>query len=178
MLAGKGAASMTKRQWSQTMRTLVVYYSLSGATRTLAQAIAHEIGADLEEIRCGRYRLGPWGYLRAAYDSLVGRLPAIEAPQRRPADYDLVLIGAPIWTAHPATPVRSWLRSYGGAIRKAGFFVTLGGAPADKTFREIGALAGRAPLATLAVRDKDVKAGNVRAAVESFVAALRAPTPA
>lgn len=157
------------------MRTLVVYYSLSGTTRTLAEALAAELGAEIDEIRCTRYRSGFWGFIRAAYDSLANRLPPIEAPQRAPDAYDLVLVGAPMWAGRAATPARGYLRREAGAIRNVAFFLTLGGAPAERALREMEALAGRKPLATLAVRDKDVTAGAFGAALTAFAAALKLP---
>jgi flavodoxin len=36
------------------MKALVVYYSLTGMTRAVAQALVQELSADSEEIRCAR----------------------------------------------------------------------------------------------------------------------------
>jgi hypothetical protein len=160
------------------MKTLVVYYSLSGTTRTLAHAVARELRSDIEEIRCDRYRPGVLGALKAAYDSWRGRLPAISELEHAAAAYDLVLVGAPMWAMGAATPARAYLRRESGKFRKVAFFLTFGGAAADKALREMETLAGRAPIATLAVRDKDVKAGLLVPALASFCAALRAPQAA
>lgn len=46
-------------------RILVVYYSRSGTTRKLAQAISQELHCDLEEITETRSRNGLVGYLRS-----------------------------------------------------------------------------------------------------------------
>jgi menaquinone-dependent protoporphyrinogen IX oxidase len=159
------------------MRTLVVYYSLAGTTRTLAQAIARELGADVEEIRCRRYYPRPWGILKAGFDSVARRLPPIEAPELTPGAYDLVLVGAPMWASHPATPVQAFLRREAGRLPASlGCFLTFGGSPAaEKALGEMAALAGRKPVATLAVRDRDVKSGGLTSALAAFTAALRVP---
>ena len=57
------------------MRTLVVYYSRTGHTRTVATALAKALSADLEELHCSRYSPGLWGFVRAAADNWKARLP-------------------------------------------------------------------------------------------------------
>ncbi len=54
------------------MKRLLVYYSLSGVTRTVAKALASDLTTEIEELRCSRYSLSGWGFLRAAYDSWKG----------------------------------------------------------------------------------------------------------
>jgi menaquinone-dependent protoporphyrinogen IX oxidase len=155
------------------MKTLVVYYSLSGTTRTVAQAIAQELDADVDEIRCARYQPGFWGFVKAGHDSWRDRLPVIEEPMLPASAYDLVLVGGPMWAFRAATPVRAYLRKEARELPNTAFFLTHGGAPADKAFREMQVLAARAPISTLVVREQDVKAGRFTSAVASFAAALR-----
>ena len=97
----------------------------------------------------------------------------LEVPQGTPADYDLVLVGAPMWASHAATPALSYLRREAGALGSVGLFLTLAGAPAEKALREMEALAGRTAVATLVLRDKDVRAGAFAEALTSFATALR-----
>jgi hypothetical protein len=160
------------------MKTLVVYYSLSGTTRTVAQAIAQQLDADVEEIRCVRYRPGFWGFIRAAYDSWSDRLPEIDDVKYAVVDYDLVLIGGPMWAFRAATPIRAYLRNEAVGLPNVAFYLTHGGAPAQRAFREMQALANRAPVSTLVLRDQDVKAGLSNPAIASFAADLRRPQAA
>ncbi len=155
------------------MNTLIVYYSLSGTTRAVATALAKEFGADIEEIRCGRYSPGFWGFLRAAYDSWRGNLPPIEPLTHAPSRYDLVLIGGPIWAFHPATPVRAYLRQEVSRLSGVAFFLTHGGSAAQRALHEVELLAGRALIATLVVREADVKKGKLGSALLPFVSTLR-----
>ena len=74
------------------------------------------------------------------------------------------------WTAEARA---AFLRRNAGRFYEVAFFLTLGGAEAEKAFREMETLAGRAAKATLAVRDKEVKADEFGSALTSFTAALR-----
>ena len=159
------------------MKSLVVYYSLSGTTRPVAASLAQDLGADVEEIRCPRYRRGFRGFVRAAYDSWADRLPPIEPLQHTASAHDLVVIGGPMWAHRASTPVRTYLRAHAGAFANVAFFLTLGGTSAEKAFREMEALGGLAPKATLVVREKDAKAGQFASAVHAFARALQLSGP-
>ncbi|MCE7998931.1 MAG: flavodoxin [Rhodobiaceae bacterium] len=109
------------------MKTLVIYYSRTGATRGVAEELAHRLDAVLTEITSPRFRLNPFGYLRAGFDSVRGKLPPIVVPELDFALYDLVLVGAPIWTSYPALPVRSFFAEAGTLGRETALFFTCEG---------------------------------------------------
>jgi menaquinone-dependent protoporphyrinogen IX oxidase len=158
------------------MRTLVVYYSLGGTTRILAQAIALKLGADIQEIHAPRYAPRLWGILRAGYDAVTGRLPPIAAPALTAGAYDLVLVGGPVWASHPATPVQAFLRREAERLPgSVGLFLTMGGSPVDKALGEMATLAQRTPAATLALRDKEVRSAALADALAPFLANLTVP---
>jgi hypothetical protein len=75
-------------------------------TRRVAQALAAELAAELEEIRCPKYRRGFFGSWRAGYASRRGKIPEIGPPEHKPSDYDLVVVGRPVWGWNACTPVR------------------------------------------------------------------------
>ena len=148
-------------------RILVVYYSRTGRTRQLAEAIAHGLDADIDELRERRDRSGAWGYLRSLADSAAGRGGELVGAYRDPRDYDLVVIGSPVWAGWPASPLRSYLRARKGTFRDVALFVTLGGTSSYRPLRRMSVLAGMPPVETLAVREHQVINGDyVRCAAE------------
>lgn len=148
--AGPGGSRPTRRS------VLVVSYSRSGHTRYLAQEIAQQCNADLEEIEArGRLR-GLLGWLRSAGEALLG-IPATIGPGRcLPQDYDLVIVGTPVWAWRMASPVRAYLQRHRGQFRRVAFFRTLRGGGQTQVPIDMARLCGRPALATLAMRSRDV----------------------
>ncbi len=101
------------------MKTLIVYYSRTGTTKTVATALADTLGADLGEIRCGRYRPGIFRYPRAGYDSLKGNLPPIEAPPIDAENCDLAVKSEDIGASRASDALRGFAETLagGGAVQ-------------------------------------------------------------
>ena len=91
------------------MKTLVVYYSRTGTTKKVAETISSMIESDIERIIDTKKRAGPFGGLAAAKDAILKRLTKIEATKNDPSDYDLVIIGTPIWVGAMSAPIRSYI---------------------------------------------------------------------
>lgn len=106
--------------------SVVVYYSLSGHTRRLADRIGVLLGADVFEIKADRYTWPIAGYMRAGFDSLRGARPKLQQPLPDLRGYDLVAIGGPVWTSYPATPLRSYLANLENLHCRVGLFLTNG----------------------------------------------------
>jgi len=111
-------------------RALVVYYSRTGTTRSVAEEIASCLAADLEEVKATRDRRGLWGWLVSAKEGVLGQLTSIQAPKYDPADYELLVIGTPVGgktcpapselILNPIRPAfRRWLFSAPGRGRAA-----------------------------------------------------------
>lgn len=154
------------------MRTLIVYYSRTGTTRRLATALAGALDAELAEIHCARYRRGWFRYLLAGYDSVKGNLPPIEVPSVAFGDYDLVLIGAPVWTSHPALPIRAFLAGAPALPARTALFLTYGGhSPAETAVAELTAVLPSPAEADLCLRSDEVGGNSDR--LDAFLEALK-----
>jgi hypothetical protein len=154
------------------VKALVVYYSLSGNTRTVATALAKNLDADIDELRCNRYTLGVWGYIRAAYDSWMGNLPPIEPLAHAVSQYELVVIAGPIWVWHPAPPVRSFLQQERDRFPRIAFLLTHGGAAGAKSLRETEVIVGRPPVCAITITEGHIKAQTFANALSAFAATL------
>src|SRR5580704_6888401 len=87
-------------------KVLVVYFSRTGTTRLLAQAMAKMLAADLEEICDFSNRKGVGGYLRSLADIIMKRPVEIVPAGRDVTAYDLIVIGTPVWAGSVSAPVR------------------------------------------------------------------------
>jgi hypothetical protein len=153
------------------MKTLIVFYSRTGCTRAVAGKLAPLLGADLEDLRETADRSGALGYLRAGRDAAQGR-PAELLPGVRRADgYDLVVVGTPVWAFTMCPAVRAWLMREAAGLRAVAFLCTQGGSGAERAMRHMAELAGREPVASLVLRDRDIRAGACEEAIAGFAAA-------
>lgn len=157
-------------------RILVVYHSRTGYTRRVALDLAGRLGADLDVIRIVQPMHGPVGYAMCAIEAVAGLAPALRRQEKNPAEYDLVVLGTPVWFWSLASPVRSWLEAFGRRGRRFAFFCTMGGSGAGCVFATMKEMTGQAPLATLALTDAEIDA-TTRAKLDAFVRAIRAGEP-
>ena len=156
------------------MRSLIVYYSRTGTTGKLASALAEALGADVHQIRCAQYRPGVLRYLRAGYDSVKGNLPAIQAPSIDAAHYDLLVLGAPVWTSYPALPLRAYLAGKPTVPPRVGVFFTYGGhSPAQTAFDGVAEALGQPLAAALALKAEALSRSTVETAIAPFVRQLK-----
>jgi flavodoxin len=151
----------------------VVYYSRTGTTRRVAVDVAKALGAEIGELTEGRPRNGILGYLRSGFEASFERTTVLRDFQSRALDYDLLVVGTPIWNAHVCSPVRAFLRHHAGKLPKLAFFATMGGRGSERAFREMAKEAKRKPIATLSLLARDVNAGDYLTQVSAFERTLR-----
>ena len=155
------------------MDALVVYYSRTGNTRRLAETIARAREAVTEELIDEQDRTGVKGYFGAGTDAMFKREAAIGEPAKNPREYDLVIVGTPVWAFNMTPAVRTFLTRYGSDIKSIAFFCTVGGTGVKRTFQEMESLYGSAPLARVSANDRQMKNNKLEDLVDPFVADLR-----
>ena len=154
------------------MKILIAFYSRTGTTKKAAQRLSREIGAGCEEINDLKKRAGFGGFLSAGFDALRKKQTAIDQLDNDPADYDLIVIGTPIWAGMMTPAVRTYLADNRSKIKKVAFFATDGEADHEKTWADMREMCGQAPMATLALPSKSVVSGEYVTRLKDFAAKL------
>ena len=153
---------------------LVVYYSRTGITEQVARKIAEMCNCDIEAIRDGRSRKGPLGFLRSAIESITRKQPVILAPTKDPADYQLVILGTPVWVGRISSPMRTYIERYRSRFSRIAVFCTMAGSGGDKVIAELSTLCDKAPLRQVALSNSDVQQGQYEQRLEPFKDVSRA----
>jgi flavodoxin len=148
---------------------LVVYYPRSGATEQIAQAIVRATGWDADPIISCSDRGGTLGVVRCAIEGRLHRLTEIEPSAADPADYDLVVIGSPVWASSMASPVRTYLTRNGAFLADVAFFLTCGGRGHDRVLDQMTKVTGKGPLSTLVLTEAQIGGREQEAEVSRFV---------
>jgi flavodoxin len=155
------------------VNSLVVYYSRTGRTKAVAQTIASDLRGDVEEVIDTCNRRGIIGYLRAAWDAYLKRETEIEPVENDPRDYDIVVVGGPIWNWSVCAPIRTYLADLSARAKRTAFFCTMDGAGDTKVFVEMTDLCGKPPVDSSAFTKECVADGSFRAQAKGFAAKLK-----
>ena len=109
-------------------KSLVLYYSQTGATEMVAQELQKMLGADIESIELENPYTGTYmeTVQRAGKERESGELPALLPLKSDLSKYDVIYLGYPIWYGTYAVPVMSLVKEYDFAGKKIVTFCTFG----------------------------------------------------
>ena len=109
------------------MKKLVVFYSLTGKTEIVAKTIAKELKADhcrVEEIKKRNRFLA---YITGGYAAIRDRCSEIKPVELNVHDYDLILLGSPIWASRPVPAINAFINNTDFKNKEVIAFFTMGG---------------------------------------------------
>ncbi len=147
------------------MKILAVFYSRTGHTKKVAEEIANNLKADIEEIVDKKNRKGVLCYLSGGKDASTKKLTKIKVIKKEPSNYDLVIIGTPIWALAMTPAVRTYITN--NKFNKVAFFCTQGSSGAEKTFKEMEELTKK-PVAVLSLLTAEVGKEEYKKMVKGF----------
>lgn len=140
VMALTGAARAEEVDFSG-KKILVAYYSYSGNTKEIAEAIHEKTGGDMFEIKTeGTY---PSEYrpmtVQAKQEIAEGYRPKLTVKVDDMAQYDIVFIGSPNWWGTITPQVSSFLDSYDLSGKTVIPFITHGGGGVQNTIKDLTA---------------------------------------
>ncbi|MGA3114149.1 MAG: flavodoxin [Syntrophobacteraceae bacterium] len=111
---------------TQNDKVLVIYYSLTGNTKSIAQMIREKTSGDVFEIETVKNYPADYSECtkEAKRELQTGDLPALKKSPPDMSSYDLILVGSPIWWYTLSTPVMSLLTQADFAGKKVAAFCT------------------------------------------------------
>jgi len=105
-------ASLELSQAQPLSKPLIVYYSLTGTTRIIAQELARNLSCALEEIVSRKNRHFFWK-ITCVHDQLFDRDDDMEPVKKDLSGYSQLIVASPIWIHRLSSPVRTFLKYSG-----------------------------------------------------------------
>ncbi|HOP08702.1 MAG TPA: flavodoxin [Candidatus Methanofastidiosa archaeon] len=151
------------------MRSLIVYYSRSGHTKDVAKAIAERVSGDIEEIIDKDKRSGPLGFVRSGRESIKDMEADIMEPRANLLEYDLVIVGTPVWASKMSTPVRAYLSKTKENMNNIAFFCTMNTQGDVSTLDGMEKFVDKKAVAKMSFKSKNIKNGKYLDDVGKFI---------
>lgn len=129
----------SNNEQKESPKTLVLYYSLTGTTKTVADEIATRLGADIEEITA----VNPYDTaFKAAIERCMqereqGVLPEIQPLKTDLTQYDVVFLGYPVWFGTYAPPIITFLGQVDLSGKKVVPFCTFGSGGLESSAKDL-----------------------------------------
>lgn len=152
-------------------KVLVVYFSHTGNTRTIAEYIHDTVKSDLVEIKTADTYTDD-------YDTLLAQIREEVASEYCPplttkigdiASYDVVFVGYPIWVETAALPIRTFLTTHDLTGKTVVPFCTSGTSSAETSYRLVRSLCPQSEV----LEGIQIRRGTYDTAYERVVAWLQ-----
>ena len=121
------------------MKTAVVFYSMHGNVRYVSEKVAKELGADLIElVPVKAYPdKGAMQFIWGGSAVTFKKKPELEPYTFNTSDYDLVIIGTPVWASNFTPPLRTFFENNDLTGKKIAVIATSAGGDSSKCLEAV-----------------------------------------
>ena len=122
------------------MKTAIVYYSMSGNTKYVADKIAEKIDADIIRIEPVKAYpdQGAKKFIWGGKSAVMGETPALQPYEFSAEKYERIILGTPVWASTFAPPIRTFLKENSDIHgKKIAVFICFSGGGADKVIEKM-----------------------------------------
>ncbi len=128
------------------MKTVIVYYSLTGNVAQTVGRLADALGADVVRLEPQKAYpdRGAKKFLWGGKSAVMGEKPALCPYEFDAARYDRVILATPVWASTFAPPLRTFVEDGRAALEGKRFaaLVCCAGGGAQKALQKLAALVG------------------------------------
>ena len=123
------------------MKKIIVYYSMLGNTEYAANKIAEATGADLLRIEPEKAYpdKGAKKFIWGGKSAVFGEKPPLVPYDFKAQEYDLVILGTPVWASNITPPLRTFVCDNADALKnkKIAVFTCYSGGGAEKAAEKL-----------------------------------------
>ena len=123
------------------MKKIIVYYSMSGNTQYAAEKIAEATGADVLRIAPDKAYpdKGAKKFLWGGKSAVFGDKPKLLPYEFKAEEYDLVILGTPVWASNITPPLRTFVCDNKGSLqnKRIAVFTCYSGGGAEKAIEKL-----------------------------------------
>jgi flavodoxin len=141
---------------AQGKKILVVYYSRTGNTERVAKDVAAALNADIEKLIDKKNRKGLFAFFGSGRDAMKKRKTELEPTIKNPADYDLVILGTPVWAWNITPALRTYMDANRDKFKNTAYIITSGGTEAEKIIPSCEELTGKKAKAFAGFKEKEL----------------------
>ncbi|PKL67741.1 MAG: flavodoxin [Methanobacteriales archaeon HGW-Methanobacteriales-1] len=119
------------------MKTIVLYYSRSRKTAAVAETLAEELSADLQEIKDVKERSGILNYLGASVDAFRESKTKITPENLNLDNYGIIYLGSPTWAGKPSPAIITFVDKADLKGKDVILFATMGNQGAKSVIKRM-----------------------------------------
>ena len=160
------------------MKAIIVYYSMNGNVKQTAEMIAEKTGADLLALHPVKAYpdKGAMQFIWGGSAVTFKKKPDLEPYSFNASDYDLVIIGTPVWASNFTPPLRTFFENNDLTGKKIAAIATSAGGDSAKCLQAVKEAAHADSLAAaLSLIDpKEKPSEEVEKKISSFIEECKA----
>ena len=137
------------------MKILVVYYSLDGNTKLIAESISQAVKADILELKPVK-EITRNNFLKifsGGKQAITKAEPELHPFNVKPEDYDVIFLGTPVWAWTYAPALRTFFKKVKLKDKKVALFCCHGGGPRNFFEKFEEAVSGNTILGKVEFKD-------------------------
>ncbi len=129
------------------MKSRVLYFSVSGNSKRIAEKIAAQAGCGLSQITDDKKWKGVFGFIRGGFYAGTFKMtnPTVD-PKTDFGEYDHILIVGPVWAGNAAPAVYSLLEKEKENLHKVCLVLSSGGGDTAPVFKRVETKIGKIPF--------------------------------